>query len=90
MRNLKGYFLIGSALVACPCHLPITLPFLTALFAGTALGAFLLDNVWLIVAISAAYFVGALVLGLRNLGQNDKTCEMADTQKGRLQNGKQI
>jgi hypothetical protein len=42
--KVKSCVLIGSALVVCPCHLPITLPLVTALFAGTALGAFLLNN----------------------------------------------
>ena len=81
MRKLKGYLLMGSARVACPCHLPITLPLLTALFAGTALGAFLLNNVWLVVAISTAYFIAALALGLRDLGQHNKTCQLADTEE---------
>ena len=88
--RVKSFFLIGSALVVCPCHLPITLPLVAALLAGTALGAFLLNNVWLVVAISAVYFVGALALGLRYLSQNDKTCQIADDKKGELRNGKSI
>ena len=87
--HVKSLFLIGSALVICPCHLPVTLSLVAALLAGTALGAFLLGNVWLVVAIFAAYFVGAFALGLRYLGQNDKTCRGADTQKGEL-DGKSI
>lgn len=61
--KVKSFYLIGSALVVCPCHLPITLPLVVALFAGTAFGAFLLNNGWLVVAISAAYFIGALASG---------------------------
>jgi MerE protein len=70
--RIKGYLLVGSALAACPCHLPLTLPLLAALFAGTALGVFLANNVWLIVALSTIYFFDALVLGWRALGATER------------------
>ena len=46
---------------------PLTLGLLTVVFAGTALGAFLSDNIWLIGGAIAAYSVTALVLGYRML-----------------------
>ena len=67
MQTLKGIFLTLTGFLACPCHLPITLPLLIALTAGTALGAFLANHVWLVVAVSTIYFAGTLVLGVQYL-----------------------
>lgn len=61
MAGAKGYLAIISALVFCPCHLPI----LAAIFAGTALGATITDNYGLFFPMMALYFVGALFLGIR-------------------------
>lgn len=70
---MKNYFFIITGFLACPCHLPITLPLLIALTAGTALGAFLANNVWLIGALSTVYFIGALALGFGMLGQKESS-----------------
>lgn len=59
------WMLTGFA--ACPCHLPVTIPIVLGLTAGTAFGAFLANNLWLLGAISTTYFLFALVLGLRSL-----------------------
>jgi hypothetical protein len=69
----RGYFLLVTGFAVCPCHLPITLPFLLALTAGTVFGAFLANNVWLIVAVSTIYFLGALTLGWRYVMQAEKS-----------------
>jgi len=62
-HKVRGYIAVGVALIACPCHLLITLPLLLALTAGTALGAFLGENTPLVFAASTLLFVGGLVLG---------------------------
>ena len=36
MSSPKGIFAAAVALVACPCHLPITLPLLLVLTSGSA------------------------------------------------------
>ena len=64
MQTLKAYLLLGSAVVACPCHLPILL----VLLAGTGLGGFLSQNLGLVAVGLAGYFILALVLGVRLLG----------------------
>ncbi len=61
MNNVKGFALLISALVLCPCHLPI----LAAVFAGTALGWTITDHYGLLFPAMALYFVGALFLGVR-------------------------
>lgn len=81
IRKIRGYFLIVTGFLVCPCHLPITLPLLLALTAGTAFGVFLANNVWLIVAVSAAYFVGALALGIHYVGQKERVCAVPGTSR---------
>lgn len=55
----------GLAFVACPCHLPITLPLLLTVTAGTAVGSWLAQNTTLIYATFTVYFVGGLLLSMR-------------------------
>lgn len=64
---MKGYAAIISALVFCPCHLPI----LAAVFAGTALGTMITENFGLLFPLMAVYFMGALALGVRWLTQRE-------------------
>ena len=47
-RTLVGYVLGATALVACPCHLPLTLPFLLAALARTSVGVLLAANLQLV------------------------------------------
>ncbi len=54
---------MGTAFIACPCHLIFLLPAVLGLLGGTALGALLAANTGLIIAIVTVYFVGALALG---------------------------
>ena len=61
MANVKGYLAIVSAVVLCPCHLPI----LAAVFAGTALGGAITEHYGLFFPLTAIYFIAALVFGLR-------------------------
>ncbi len=77
MNNLKSTFFIVTGFAACPCHLPVTLPLLLALTAGTALGVILAENVWLIAAMMTIYFILALALGWRYLIRTEKECEVS-------------
>jgi mercuric ion transport protein len=60
-RDWRGYLLIASALLTCPCHLPV----LAALLAGTAVGGLLTQHMGLLLVGLTAYFGLALWLGLR-------------------------
>lgn len=72
LRTIKGYVSIAIGLIACPCHLPLTLPILLGLTAGTALGAWLSENTALMFALSTAVFIGGLALGNRWLNEPEK------------------
>jgi mercuric ion transport protein len=82
MKTLTGYLLTATALIACPCHLPFTLPLALALLGGTASGAALGANVWLVVAGATVYFVAALAAGLYLLSRRTND-EKADAYRRR-------
>ena len=63
MRRIGGALLTVTGVLACPCHLIITLPLLISLLAGTALGSFLGRNTGLVYTGAGIYFVVALALG---------------------------
>lgn len=67
-HRLRGYLAAGVALVACPCHLPLTVPLLLALTGGTALGVWLAAHQGVIFVASAVLFLAGLGLWLRWLG----------------------
>lgn len=66
-RRVTGLLLTITGILVCPCHLPLTLPLLASLLAGTALGAALLQQRHLLVALATLYFLGALIIGGRLL-----------------------
>lgn len=70
-NKLKGYLLLITGFLACPCHLVITAPLIFALVGGTALGVFLTRNATLIIALLTVYFIVAVILGFKYL-QSDK------------------
>ncbi len=64
MIKIKAYVAGVAAFIACPCHLPLTLPLLISLTAGTAFGAWLAapGTLLLVGAISTVIFIGGLAL----------------------------
>lgn len=64
MKKVGAYLLMGTALLACPCHLVFLLPAVLGLLGGTALGAALEANTGLVVAAATVYFFGALAVGM--------------------------
>lgn len=64
LHQAKGYIVTGIAFAACPCHLPITLPILLSLTAGTVVGGWIEANTVLIAAALTVVFVGGVILGL--------------------------
>ena len=62
-RSVGSYALLITGFLACPCHLPLTLPLLIALFGGSALGGWFATNTGLVIGLSTGYFIAALVVG---------------------------
>ena len=71
--RLRGYLLLGSALLLCPCHLPIVLGLLAGGVGGSAFAAFLSHHMAPVIAFAAVYFVFALWLGQKLLSQAQPT-----------------
>lgn len=72
MRKLWGYVLLVTAFLACPCHLPVTLPLVLAVLGGTSLGAFLAGHPELVGLAALVYFVTALAAGWALLRGREK------------------
>lgn len=78
MRGSVGsYALLVTGFLACPCHLPLTLPLLIALFGGSALGGWLATHTGLIIGLSTGYFIAALVVGFWLLNNRSNRREVS-------------
>ena len=63
MGKVWGRVLLVTGIIACPCHLVITLPLILGLLAGTGAGAILGANTGLVYGIAGGYFIVALAVG---------------------------
>lgn len=77
-NKVVGYALAATALIACPCHLALTLTFALTLLGGTALGAALTAHTGLLVAAASAYFVCALAAAIHLLNRSSKEDQSPD------------
>lgn len=70
------------ALVSCPCHLPVTLPIILSITAGTSLGLWIINNTGVVAIISSLIFVGSLFLTFRLVNKREDVCStMAKIQR---------
>ena len=69
-RTITGYAALTVALLACPCHLPLTLGVAAALLGGSTVAALLTENA-AIFATAAVIFVVSLGLAYRLLWSRD-------------------
>lgn len=70
--NIRGVLAGVIALVACPCHLPLTLPILLAVTAGTAMSGWLVSNSATVYIASVIIFAGSIYLSARWLLSGEK------------------
>ena len=63
MSNAWGGVLAVTGFLACPCHLPLTLPLVLGVLGGTGLGSFIGANTSLIYGIFTGYFVAGVGVG---------------------------
>ena len=68
-HKIRAYAAGLVTVIACQCHLPITLPLLISLTAGTAFGAWLASNTLFVGVISAVIFMGGLALAIKWFSQ---------------------
>ena len=76
----KGFFAGAVALLLCPCHLPLTIPLLLTLTAGTAVGVWMTAHIKLVVYLILAIFALCIGLMFMWLLQNPPACELKQDQ----------
>ena len=64
------------AFISCPCHLPITLPVILSITAGTSLGVWISNNTVLLAAVSSVVFFGSLLLTFYWANKQDNACSL--------------
>ena len=63
MSRAWGGVLTVTGFVACPCHLPFTLPLVLGVLGGTGLGSFIGANTGLIYGVFTGYFIAGIGVG---------------------------
>ncbi|MBI3159443.1 MAG: thioredoxin family protein [Chloroflexi bacterium] len=71
INGMKGWISVAIGVIACPCHLPITLPIALSLTAGTVAGAWITNNTLLIGGVFTVLFLGGLGLGFHWLSKEE-------------------
>src|SRR5712692_43405 len=68
---VQGLVAGAVAVITCPCHLPITLPLVNSLTAGTVFSAWLAAprNTLLVGVIATIVFSGGMVLAFKWMGE---------------------
>lgn len=71
-----GRWWVFGSFVFCPCHLPLTLGLLAAIFGGTTLGVIVREHAWIAGSILTASWVAGTAYGFRLLrrAQAGATC----------------
>lgn len=80
MSNIWGVVLAVTGFIACPCHLPFTLPLLIGVLGGTGIGAGIAANVSLIYMIATGYFVIGIGIGLYLLNRRQRRTRVTEAQ----------
>lgn len=65
-QKIRSGVMFAASVITCPCHLPIVLPLVLALLAGTPAAVWITQNVgWVYGGMTLLFFV-SLALGFRS------------------------
>ena len=62
-RKIRSRAIFVVALISCPCHLPVTLPLVLVLLAGTPAAFWLAQHIGWVYGMLAGIFLLSLTLG---------------------------
>ena len=77
MSRIWGGVLAVTGFLACPCHLPITLPLVLGVLGGTGIGSFIGANTTLIYGLFTGYFIVGVGVGIYLLNRRGRETEGA-------------
>ena len=80
MSNIWGAVLAFTGFIACPCHLPFTLPLFLGILGGTGVGGFVAANTNLIYGFATGYFVLGLGVGVYLLNRKKHNIQEASSE----------
>ena len=80
MSNIWSGVLAVTGFIACPCHLPFTLPLLIGVLGSTGIGAGVAANVSLIYVIATGYFIIAIGVGVYLLNRKKHNIQEASSE----------
>ncbi len=63
MSRVWGWVLAVTGFVACPCHLPLTLPLIVGVLGGTGLGGFIGANTSWVYGIATGNYISGIGVG---------------------------
>jgi len=75
----RGRMWLLWSFLLCPCHLPLSLAALAAVFGGTAFGAVLRDHAWLAATVITLTWIAGTGYGfwlIRRSQRGDGSCEV--------------
>ncbi len=80
-REIRWLISAVIAMVSCPCHLPLTLPVLLSITAGTVVGTWLANNTAAVAGGSVVVFASSLLLTLRWSKSSPGVCRLEPNEK---------
>ena len=80
-QKIRGRVMLVVSFVTCPCHLPITLPVVLTLLAGTPAAVWIGNHVGWVYGGMAILFVVSLGLGLRWILQTNAAREVCEPRR---------
>ena len=72
MSNIWGGVLAVTGFIACPCHLPFTIPLFLGILGGTGAGGFVAANINLVYGFATGYFVLGVGVGVYLLNRKKR------------------
>lgn len=92
VSRMWGTVLAATGFIACPCHLPLTLPLIVGVLGGTGIGSFIGAHTDLVYGIFTGYFIvgigaGVFLLNRKRRSSEGAACELP-SETGSRKNGR--